>query len=103
MRPLDSERLASSYLMLLGTTTPETRKELWDAGRKAYPELAGQMWEHFRTIPEGPEFGEQRDRISGAMFLFLALVNATLDEPVIDGAWPKASSFPRLGKLPPLD
>jgi hypothetical protein len=103
MRNLDPIRLKESYSDLLGGISPEKRKDLWAAAHTLYPEVADHLWNHFAQIEEGDGFDQARDRIGGAMFMFLALVNATMDKPILARSSTNLpGSFPNFGNLPSL-
>jgi hypothetical protein len=109
LRPIDPNRLKDSYVALLAGITPEQRKAIWVAAREMYPSVAEHLWTHFSSIDEGKGFEHYRDRIGGAMFMFLAMVNATADRPIVTGpvsphALPRmGATFPQFGNLPSLE
>ena len=101
-------KIRDSYLALLRGVPESQREELFRIAKGLYPEIAEVLVEQFREVE--PSNADTKAKIVGATFMLLALVNASLNEPVIEisqkelGILGSSSfhNFPTFGKLKPL-
>ena len=103
---IEGSRIRDSYLCLLHGISEENREVLFDIAKRMYPEVAEVLIEQFRDT--SPESADLRNKVIGATFMLLALVNSIIDNPVIevDKSYSSASGnlgeLPTFGKLRPL-
>jgi hypothetical protein len=90
--------------------TPEQRATLWDFATEHLPEFTSVLLDQFHAAQADDDI-RQQDRLTGATFLFLTLMNALSDDPILDESQTALSfpvpkrvrSFPAFGKLHKLN
>lgn len=103
----DGNKIRDSYISLTNGIPPEKREELLGIAKKMYPQIAELLIEQFKEPCDTYAASESRkDKVAGAMYMFLAFINASLHTPVVPlektTSMAVPEPFPQFGNLQSL-
>jgi hypothetical protein len=102
---LDNRKLTASYqAMIRNDITKEQRQALWELAKEQFPEMARVIREQLQNARVEDDVPQQ-ERLAGATFFFLTVINALAEKPVVVAletprpATKNPASFPTFGIL----